>query len=110
MGLNPADPDLDEMWRELGLKIGEVDFNDGSPLEAIRVGITKTNALRDLSEVLPLRLVKLAGVLLWQHPICPIGSDRALHSAIFTTPARRDLDLMMKLDAIARRVLSATPR
>ena len=27
MGLNPADPDLDEMWRELGLKIGEVDFN-----------------------------------------------------------------------------------
>ncbi|TCT13608.1 5'-methylthioadenosine phosphorylase [Tepidamorphus gemmatus] len=40
-----------------------------------------------------------------EHPPCPIGSDRALETAIVTAPAARDPDLLVKLDAVAGRVL-----
>ena len=40
-----------------------------------------------------------------EHPPCPIGSDRALDFAVVTSPDRRDPDLIVKLDAIAGRVL-----
>jgi 5'-methylthioadenosine phosphorylase len=40
-----------------------------------------------------------------QHEPCPIGSDRALDSAIITAPDARDPDLVKKLDAVAGRVL-----
>lgn len=40
-----------------------------------------------------------------EHPPCPIGSDRALDFAVVTSPDRRDLELVAKLDAIAGRVL-----
>ena len=40
-----------------------------------------------------------------EHPPCPIGSDRALDFAVVTSPDRRDLELVAKLDAIAARVL-----
>src|ERR1700704_6097887 len=39
-----------------------------------------------------------------QEP-CPIGSDRALDSAIITAPEARDKKLLKKLDAVAGRVL-----
>ena len=39
------------------------------------------------------------------HEPCPIGSDRALDSAIITAPEARDLTLIRKLDAVAGRVL-----
>ncbi len=39
------------------------------------------------------------------HPKCPIGSDRALDVAIITPPEARDPALMLKLDAVAGRVL-----
>ena len=35
---------------------------------------------------------------------CPIGSDRALDTAIMTAPEARDADLLKKLDAVMRRV------
>src|ERR1700681_4438915 len=38
---------------------------------------------------------------------CPIGSDRALDSAIITAPEARDPALMAKLDAVAGRLLKA---
>jgi 5'-methylthioadenosine phosphorylase len=41
-----------------------------------------------------------------QHEPCPIGSDRALDSALITAPEARDLALLTKLDAVAGRVLS----
>ena len=41
------------------------------------------------------------------HPACPIGSDRALENAIITPERERDPQLLKKLDAITRRVLSA---
>ena len=42
-----------------------------------------------------------------EHELCPIGSDRALDTAIITAPEARDPALMKKLDAVAGRILSA---
>jgi 5'-methylthioadenosine phosphorylase len=39
-----------------------------------------------------------------QHEPCPIGSDRALDSAIVTAPQARDPALIAKLDAVAGRL------
>jgi 5'-methylthioadenosine phosphorylase len=39
------------------------------------------------------------------HEPCPIGSDRALDTALITTPEARDKTLLRKLDAVAGRVL-----
>jgi 5'-methylthioadenosine phosphorylase len=41
-----------------------------------------------------------------EHPLCPIGSDRALEVAIITPPAARDSALVAKLDAVAGRVFA----
>ncbi len=38
------------------------------------------------------------------HEICPIGSDRALDSAIITPPGARDPAVMAKLDVILARL------
>jgi 5'-methylthioadenosine phosphorylase len=43
-----------------------------------------------------------------RHEPCPIGSDRALDSAIITAPEARDPALMGKLDAVAGRLLGTT--
>src|ERR1700681_1352167 len=40
-----------------------------------------------------------------QHEPCPIGSDRALDTALITTPEARHKALLKKLDAIAGRLL-----
>jgi 5'-methylthioadenosine phosphorylase len=40
-----------------------------------------------------------------QHEPCPIGSDRALDTALITAPEARDKRLIKKLDAVAGRVL-----
>jgi 5'-methylthioadenosine phosphorylase len=42
-----------------------------------------------------------------QHEACPIGSDRALDTALITAPDARDPALLAKLDAVAGRVLRA---
>jgi 5'-methylthioadenosine phosphorylase len=42
-----------------------------------------------------------------EHEPCPIGSDRALDTAIITAPEARDPALMAKLDAVAGRLLKA---
>jgi 5'-methylthioadenosine phosphorylase len=41
------------------------------------------------------------------HEPCPIGSDRALDTALITSPAARDPELLKKLDAILKRVTQA---
>ena len=41
-----------------------------------------------------------------EHEPCPIGSDRALDSAIITAPDARDPELVKKLDAVAGRILN----
>jgi 5'-methylthioadenosine phosphorylase len=40
-----------------------------------------------------------------EHEPCPIGSDRALDTALITAPGARDKRLLRKLDAVAGRVL-----
>ncbi|WOH79536.1 S-methyl-5'-thioadenosine phosphorylase [Bradyrhizobium sp. BEA-2-5] len=40
-----------------------------------------------------------------EHEPCPIGSDRALDTALITAPEARDPQLLAKLDAVAGRVL-----
>jgi 5'-methylthioadenosine phosphorylase len=40
-----------------------------------------------------------------EHEACPMGSDRALDSALITAPEARDPQLLKKLDAVAGRVL-----
>jgi 5'-methylthioadenosine phosphorylase len=54
------------------------------------------------------RLVaRLARELPREHEPCPIGSDRALDTAIITAPQARDPELVRKLDAVAGRILQA---
>jgi 5'-methylthioadenosine phosphorylase len=40
-----------------------------------------------------------------EHETCPIGSDRALDTALITAPQVRDPELIKRLDAVAGRVL-----
>src|SRR6516164_7110909 len=40
-----------------------------------------------------------------EHEPCPIGSDRALDTALITAPEARDAELLRKLDAVAGRAL-----
>src|SRR3982075_1189468 len=42
-----------------------------------------------------------------EHERCPIGSDRALDTALITAPGARDPELLKKLDAVAGRILRA---
>src|SRR5512141_3209609 len=42
-----------------------------------------------------------------EHEPCPIGSDRALDTAIITAPEARDPELLKMLDAVAGRILRA---
>jgi 5'-methylthioadenosine phosphorylase len=42
-----------------------------------------------------------------EHEPCPVGSDRALDTALITAPEARDRKLLKKLDAVAGRVLGA---
>ena len=45
-----------------------------------------------------------------EHEPCPIGSDRALDTALITAPDARDPELLKKLDAVAGRVLKGPPQ
>ncbi len=42
-----------------------------------------------------------------EHEPCPVGSDRALDTALITAPEARDPELIKKLDAVAGRVLGS---
>ncbi|MFL6795859.1 MAG: S-methyl-5'-thioadenosine phosphorylase [Xanthobacteraceae bacterium] len=50
-------------------------------------------------------VVRLAHDFPREHEPCPIGSDRALDTALITAPDARDKKLLRKLDAVAGRVL-----
>jgi 5'-methylthioadenosine phosphorylase len=45
-----------------------------------------------------------------EHEPCPIGSDRALDSALITAPDARDPKFLKKLDAVAGRILRGAAR
>jgi 5'-methylthioadenosine phosphorylase len=50
-------------------------------------------------------VARLASEFPREHEPCPIGSDRALDTALITAPEARDPELLKKLDAVAGRVL-----
>jgi 5'-methylthioadenosine phosphorylase len=50
-------------------------------------------------------VARLAREFPHEHELCPIGSDRALDTALITAPEARDPALLKKLDAVAGRVL-----
>src|SRR6201999_2841296 len=50
-------------------------------------------------------VARLAAVFPREHEPCPVGSDRALDTALITAPEARDPALLKKLDAVAGRVL-----
>jgi hypothetical protein len=45
-GSKPVTPDLDALWRDLGLRFkdGSLEFDDAAPLAAIRAAITATHS------------------------------------------------------------------
>ena len=45
-----------------------------------------------------------------EHEACPIGSDRALDTALITAPEARDKRLLKKLEAVAGRVLKTAEK
>jgi 5'-methylthioadenosine phosphorylase len=68
----------------------------------------------DIIKVLTANAAKAAGLVARlardfprEHEPCPIGSDRALDTAIITAREARDPELLKKLDAVAGRVLGA---
>lgn len=62
--------------------------------------------LRDNAEKAGRLVARLARDFPSEHQPCPLGSDRALDTAIVTAPAARDPGLVKKLDAVAGRVLT----
>src|SRR3954471_15671075 len=50
-------------------------------------------------------MARLAREFPREHEPCPIGSDRALDTALITAPEARDPELLKKLDAVAGRIL-----
>jgi 5'-methylthioadenosine phosphorylase len=52
-------------------------------------------------------VARLASDFPREHEPCPIGSDRALDTALITAPEARDPELLKKLDAVAGRILRA---
>jgi 5'-methylthioadenosine phosphorylase len=70
--------------------------------------------VQDIIRVLTLNADKAKGLVARlardfprEHEPCPIGSDRALDTALITAPEARDPELLKKLDAVAGRVLRA---
>jgi 5'-methylthioadenosine phosphorylase len=64
------------------------------------IAVLTTNAGRAKALV-----ARLASDFPREHEPCPIGSDRALDTALITAPEARDKALLKKLDAVAGRVL-----
>jgi len=62
--------------------------------------------LKDNSERAKHLVARLAADFPREHEPCPIGSDRALDTALITAAEARDPELLKKLDAVAGRVLN----
>ena len=61
--------------------------------------------MQDNSERAKRLVARLAADFPREHERCPVGSDRALDTALITAPEARDPALLKKLDAVAGRVL-----
>ena len=63
------------------------------------------NVLRENAGRAQRLVARLARDFPREHEPCPIGSDRALETALITAPEARDPEFLKKLDAVAGRVL-----
>jgi 5'-methylthioadenosine phosphorylase len=63
------------------------------------------NVLMKNAETAKGLVARLARDFAHEHEPCPIGSDRALDTALITAPEARDPELLKKLDAVAGRIL-----
>jgi 5'-methylthioadenosine phosphorylase len=70
------------------------DVDVASVIEAVRANAATASRL----------LARLLADFPADHEPCPIGSDRALDTAILTPPEARDPALLAKLDAVMARV------
>jgi len=70
------------------------DVNVAAVIEVVRANAAKASRL----------LARLLADFPADHEPCPIGSDRALDTAILTPPEARDPALLAKLDAVMARV------
>ncbi|AXK83362.1 S-methyl-5'-thioadenosine phosphorylase [Pseudolabrys taiwanensis] len=61
--------------------------------------------MQDNSERAKRLVARLAADFPREHERCPVGSDRALDTALITAPEARDPELLKKLEAVAGRVL-----
>jgi 5'-methylthioadenosine phosphorylase len=76
------------------------DHDAVSVQDIIRVLTTNADKAKAL-------VTRLAAEFPREHEPCPVGSDRALDTALITAPEARDPELLNKLDAVAGRVLRA---
>ena len=76
------------------------DHDAVSVQDIIRVLTTNADKAKAL-------VARLASEFPREHEPCPVGSDRALDTALITAPEARDPELLNKLDAVARRILRA---
>ena len=74
--------------------------HDAVTVQDLSIRVLNSNA--DKAKAL---VARLAADLPREHEPCPIGSDRALDTALITAPEARDPALLKKLDAVAGRVL-----
>jgi 5'-methylthioadenosine phosphorylase len=74
------------------------DHDAVSVQDIIRVLTTNADKAKAL-------VARLAGEFPSEHEPCPVGSDRALDTALITAPEARDPELLKKLDAVAGRIL-----
>jgi 5'-methylthioadenosine phosphorylase len=101
-----------KLAREAELSFAQVamvtDFDSWHPHhDAVDVGQVM-RVMKNNSEMAKRFVVRLAKDLSHEHKACPMGSDRALDYAIMTTPEKRDLALVAKLEAILARVSNAS--
>ena len=74
------------------------DHDAVSVQDIIRVLTTNADKAKAL-------VARLASEFPREHEPCPVGSDRALDTALITAPEARDPELLKKLDAVAGRIL-----
>src|ERR1700681_2942164 len=76
------------------------DYDAVTVQDIIRVLTTNADKAKGL-------VARFARDLPREHEPCPVGSDRALDTALITAPEARDPELLKKLDAVAGRILRA---
>ena len=82
-----------------------VTIPEGFTVKQIMQRLAETEGLTGNAEKARALVKALVPTIGAAREACPAGCDRALDHALITAPAKRDTDLLAKLDAVAGRVL-----